>query len=591
MLRVGNKASSYFPDFLNKISRIIRSIWLVPLAFVLSDGGVGLAQTVVEFPIPSSDSQPNFITTGPDGNLWFLENAGNRVARITPGGTITEFATLPNAFSGPTALAAGPDGAVWFAEFGHGAIGRISATGAVSEFIVPTAGSEPSGIALGGDGNLWFTELTFNKIGQITPSGAITEFRLAGIGNGFDGITNGPDGNLWFTEFDDNRIAKVSTGGAITEVGNIPTAQSSPQRIATGADGNLWFTENAGGQIGRITTGGAITEFALPTFGAPSDITPGPDGALWYTDTGTNRIGRITTAGAISEFPILSGISNLIGITAGPDGALWFVEESANKIGRLLPSPPVALVSAVLPVSRSIEVNATATAFATIINTGSVTATACRLSPSIALPGIFSYQTTNPATNALTGQQNTPVDIPAGAPQSFVFAFTPTAALAATDVSLNFFCTNSDGAPVISGLSTILLSASTTPVPDVIALVASGDPGIVDIPGATGTGVFALASFNLGVSATITVTADTGSANLPVSFILCETNPTSGQCLAPPATSVTTTIANSATPTFSVFVTGAATIPFAPGTSRAFVRFNDANGVTRGSSSIAIRTQ
>ena len=589
MTRYGVERTFRFSIFFKKINLLRRSIWALPL--LLLSAGAGRAQTVVEFAIPSSGSQPNFITAGPDGNLWFLENAGNRVARITTGGVITEFAALPTAFSGPTAIAAGPDGALWFAEFGHGAIGRISTAGALSEFIVPTAGSEPSGIALGADGNLWFTELAFNKIGRITSGGTITEFRLAGSANGFDGIANGPDGNLWFTEFNDNRIDKVTTGGVITEVGTIPTAQSSPQRIATGSDGNLWFTENAGDQIGRITPGGTVTEFALPTFGAPSDITAGPDGALWYTDTGTNRIGRITTAGAISEFPIQTSIGNLIGLTTGPDGALWFVEEGANKIGRLLPSPSVALVSAVLPISRSVAVNATATAFATIINASSATATACRLSPSIAFTGTFGFQTTDAATNAVTGQPNMAVDIPAGAAQSFIFSFTPTAALSATDVPLNFFCTNSDGAAVSSGLNTLLLSASTTPVPDVIALVASSDPGIVDIPGATGTGAFAVATFNLGASASITATADTGSANLPVSLTLCETNPTTGQCLAAPASSVTTTIANGATPTFAVFVTGAATVPFSPGSSRIFVRFADTGAVVRGATSVAVRTQ
>jgi hypothetical protein len=58
------------------------------------------------------------------------------------------------------------------------------------------------------------------------------------------------------------------------------------------------------------------------------------------------------------------------------------------------------------------------------------------------------------------------VDIPANAAQTFVFALTPTAAIPATDVPLNFFCANALAAPVVSGLNTLLLSASTTPVPD-----------------------------------------------------------------------------------------------------------------------------
>jgi len=86
-------------------------------------------------------------------------------------------------------------------------------------------------------------------------------------------------------------------------------------------------------------------------------------------------------------------------------------------------------------------------------------------------------------------------------------------------------------------------------VPDIVALAASGDPGYVDIPGATGTGVFAVATVNLGIDATITAAANTGAANLPVITLLCQTNPTTGNCLAPPSSTVSTDIPANATPT------------------------------------------
>src|SRR5262249_823617 len=79
----------------------------------------------------------------------------------------------------------------------------------------------------------------------------------------------------------------------------------------------------------------------------------------------------------------------------------------------------------VLPSSRSIEVGATATAFVTVINAGVPTATAVTLSPQGGLPGTFVYQTTDPATNAVSGTPNAPVDIPAGKNQTYVIAFTP----------------------------------------------------------------------------------------------------------------------------------------------------------------------
>src|SRR5882724_2268244 len=48
---------------------------------------------------------------------------------------------------------------------------------------------------------------------------------------------------------------------------SIPTAKSSPQRIALGPDGNLWFTEGSGNKIGRITPAGEVTEFPMPATG------------------------------------------------------------------------------------------------------------------------------------------------------------------------------------------------------------------------------------------------------------------------------------------------------------------------------------
>src|ERR1051325_201739 len=43
---------------------------------------------------PTYGCNPTAITTGPDGNLWFTEAAGNAIGRITPAGAIQEF-SLP----------------------------------------------------------------------------------------------------------------------------------------------------------------------------------------------------------------------------------------------------------------------------------------------------------------------------------------------------------------------------------------------------------------------------------------------------------------------------------------------------------------
>jgi hypothetical protein len=149
-------------------------------------------------------------------------------------------------------------------------------------------------------------------------------------------------------------------------------------------------------------------------------------------------------------------------------------------------------------------------------------------------------------------------------------------------------------APVnkIVGVNTLLLSGSASPVPDIVALGATlNNDGIVNIPGATETGVFAVATFNVGVTGTITASADTGGATVPVTILLCETTPATGACKATPTATVARSVATSETPTYGVFVTGGGSVAFSPGVNRVYVRFKDAGGETRGATSVAVRTQ
>lgn len=255
-------------------------------------------------------------------------------------------------------------------------------------------------------------------------------------------------------------------------------------------------------------------------------------------------------------------------------------------------APTTSLLSAVLPVSRSVQVGKTATAFAIIINNGANPALQCSLTTGQDVSAVFGYRTTNPLTNQVTGTPNTPVDIPAGGSQSFVFFITPTAALDAADVAISASCINSFDAPLTVGLNSFLLSGSNAPIPDVVSLSATvGNNGIVDVGGLDTAGAFAVATINLGAAAAITASADTGSATLPVTLSLCQTNPATSVCTSAAGPTVTTTIAANATPTFAIFVKGNGAVPFDPANNRIFVRFKDAGGIVRGATSVAVRTQ
>ncbi|MFL5971344.1 MAG: Virginiamycin B lyase [Gaiellaceae bacterium] len=330
----------------------------------------------LEYAVPTANSQPVSIVAGPDGNLWFTEFRGNKIARMTTAGTVTEF-SIPTVNSQPDDMDVGPDGNLWFAEVLGNRIGRITTDGAITEFLVPTPNSRPTVVAAGPDGNLWFTERGTvaspgNKVGRITPEGVITEWTLPNPGSRPLGITAGSDGKVWFTEQAGNRIGRIDPAtGAITEF-PLPNPNSQPWEITGGPDGNVWFTEFSGNRIGRITPEGVISEFDVPTPASqPNTIRRGPDPnpgdncayqqetlgepafadryesfggcvarmattkTLWFTETAGNRVAHVTTEGDIFEYPVPTPASQPIGITQGPDGAVWFAEFAANKIGRL----------------------------------------------------------------------------------------------------------------------------------------------------------------------------------------------------------------------------------------------------------------
>jgi hypothetical protein len=249
---------------------------------------------------------------------------------------------------------------------------------------------------------------------------------------------------------------------------------------------------------------------------------------------------------------------------------------------------PIPIVAAVLPSSRSVLVNAPATFFATMINPSPRTATDCRIALASDIPATLTFQITDPQTNQPVGAPNVPASIPAQGTQTFVLALIPSAAIPPVDVRFNFSCNGTSVAPVVTGVNTLLFSASTTPVPDIVVLAAANG-GVVDVPGLTGTGAFAVATVNLGSAAAITVSADTGGVPLPLELSICETDAVS-QCLAPTTPTVTRTFNPLDTPTFAIFVRGFSFVPFEPGVNRVFVRFRDAGGAVRGSTSVAVRT-
>jgi len=249
------------------------------------------------------------------------------------------------------------------------------------------------------------------------------------------------------------------------------------------------------------------------------------------------------------------------------------------------------LVTAVLPYARSVKVGTQATAFMTVINAGTVDGNNCFIAISPGeFQGGFSYQKTS-AANVPEGAPNTPVVIAAGAAKNFIFTVTPSTVLNQKELGIQARCDEGTSSNVTVGVNSFILSSAELVPADMltIGLTTSGD-GVISVPGASAASAAAIATSALGGNSTLTLSVDDGGKGLPLASFVCETNPSTSACLASPSATLTISSTTGETRTFTVFVNSTGDVPFDPANNRIFVRFKDANGVVRGATNFAVRT-
>ena len=256
----------------------------------------------------------------------------------------------PQYSTNPGGITAGPDGRMWFTENAGAAqgIGAISQTGQISQYTIPTGGSHPGTIVSGPDGRLWFSEDLTNKIGAVTTSGQFTEYSLPKGSVGPYDLAVGSDGRIWFTAEgtdpdgdDESYVGAMATSGQLTTYPVYALLGS----LAEGSDGRIWFLDE-NGYIDAITTDGTITRYALPDdFHETADITAGPDSRIWVTNGG--GVAAVTTTGSVgvlyeSYVPLVGRqdrwASGAWEITAGPDGRLWYFDGGQELLSAMTPS-------------------------------------------------------------------------------------------------------------------------------------------------------------------------------------------------------------------------------------------------------------
>jgi YVTN family beta-propeller protein len=550
---------------------------------------------------------PEGVAVTPDGSkVLFTLRAGtsagdnsNGVVEILDTATNAVIAQIPT-LPGPVGVVVAPNGKTAYIacnNFGGTAnlevldLGSNTITSQIA--VNSTTGDAPFTLAISPDG----TKLYIVTANANAPGGVLQVVNVAAaavtasitVGNDPGDVAITPNGSqIYVSNFDDNSVSVISAA-TNTVTATIPVG-ITPFGVAVTPDGSQAWVANVGDNTISIiatSTNKVISTFPAGNGAGANAIGFTPDGTTAYVEDGSFNVG----AG--------DNLVSVINTTSHAVTASITVGAVPISLGNFIATAPAAapaasLLSAVLPSSRAVAVGAPATIFATILNASAAALGDCQITlPASAPSGLaLSYQTTNPATNAPTGQPNTPVTIPANGSQSFLLAFTSASAFDQPGLALVYSCSGVAQVTPVIGLNTVDLLFSATPIPDIIALEATATPGVVTVPFSTGgSAAFAVATDNVGAAGTLTASVDTGTASLPLSLSLCQTNSATGACLASPAATASVNFAAGASPTFSVFVTASGAIPFNPANSRLFVRFKNGGSVSHGSTSVAVMTK
>jgi len=510
-------------------------------------------------------------------------------------------ATLAQGFQRPTGVAVDGIGNVYVGDSGNVAVKQILATGGYATVDTLFSGfSSPVAVAVDADGNLFIADAVTNTVSEALAASGYLAVKPLAIG--FDsprGIAVDAADNVYVADFGHRAIKEISASNDYATVTTLGGSIYLPQAIAVDRQGDVFVATGDGAIQELVAVDGAVPASPVintigPAFENPQGLAVDSAGNVFVGDPGGYTLTEILAAGGYASVKTLaSQIVRPLGVAVDGAGNVFFGDDAAFSIRELLASP-IAILASVLPGSRTVELGSTATVFASMINAGQSTLENCSvaLPPSETSAGLsLSYQATDPATNALIGTPDTPVTIPGeNGVQSFLLSFQGSSAYRNSAVPIGFGCDNAAPATSVAGVNTLALVLSTTPVADIVALASTASHnGVVEVPQG-GAAAFAVATSNLGISQSLTVTVNTGTATLPAQATICQTDPASGQCLSAPAASVSVNFASGAAPTFSVFVTATGAIPFAPAASRVYVAFADASSVLHGLTSVAIET-
>lgn len=257
--------------------------------------------SIDEYDVTTSGSQPMGIT---QYNLqaYFAEYAGNKYASYNPSSNSIFETSMLGATYSPVNIAYNSVGPFTSSPSQDRiCIGARCAYHAFNTYhFITLPNSDVEGLAIDSStGRLWFTENSLDKVGYFD-----TSLVSWGTSQAFDSDD--------ITEFD------------------VPTASSTPYRIAVDSAGNAYFTEKTGNKIGKVSVGADFTISASPS---SRTINQGDSTTFSITTTSENNDTESITLSASSLPSGVTASYSPSSITAGDSSTLTLTASSSATTG------------------------------------------------------------------------------------------------------------------------------------------------------------------------------------------------------------------------------------------------------------------
>lgn len=198
---------------------------------------------------------PYAIAVDAAGNRYIADLYGDKVVKVLPDGSKTTIAHGP-ADGGPSDLTGIDDafgvavdstGNVFIADYKHQRLAKLTPDGTLTTLADGWDG--PTGVAVDSAGNVYGSKYWLGQVVKVKPDGTQKIIADFGPNTHPDGIAVDAAGNVYIAVSLSNKVVKVSPGGKQTQIGG---TMLFPWGVAVDSAGNVYVAQQSGGDVVKV---------------------------------------------------------------------------------------------------------------------------------------------------------------------------------------------------------------------------------------------------------------------------------------------------------------------------------------------------